>query len=277
MLFSIRVIRMSQTEGGQIRAPEPNTDLGILVGLLLTDGCVRYSCRTWKIIFSGKSKELAKIFKQKIRKIFGVKKFTSWVDKNGVESIQISSKKIAAHLLKFTPSFRTKPFKDGSFDLTKIPDFFWDLPTESLAEILRVMFSADGSIILGAKWNKTKKMWTFTRRVQLTSVNPNIKQQIARLLKEKFNLKPTIWKNDAVMEKKDDIKKFQKIIGFVEGVKISGKSKNWKGLEKNQILELAIKSMELKKRDLEKFKTKEEVINFLKSFLTAPTPNAERV
>jgi hypothetical protein len=71
--------------------------------------------------------------------------------------------------------------------------------------------------------------------------------------------------------------KFQKEIRFVDEVKISGKSKNWKGFEKNQILDLAIKTFKLKKKDLQHFKTKEEVINFLKSLLEAPVADAERV
>jgi len=52
-------------------------------------------------------------------------------------------------------------------------------------------------------------------------------------------------------------------------VKISSKSKNWCGFEKNQILGLAIKTFGLKKKDLQHFKTKQEIVDFLKTLVPA--------
>ena len=79
-----------------------------------------------------------------------------------------------------------------------------------------------------------------------------------------------------MLNKKSDLIKFAKEIRFVNGVKVTKNSKNWCGFEKNQILDLAIKTFELRKKDLEKFKTKEEVIDFLKSFLKRPSLSGSR-
>ncbi len=254
----------------EIHEIKPSADLGILVGLLLTDGCVSFGSRSWRITFSGKSEELLELFKQKMKSLFGIQKFSEWTDEFGVKSLQVRQKQVASQLLTLVPTFRTKPFKDGTFPLVKLPEFFSTLQISELAEIIQAMFSADGSIVLGVKWRKDKRMWVFTRRVCLTSVTPSLKEQVAQILEEKFGMKPQIWKHDVVLERKLDIIKFKQLIGFVEGVQISKKSKIWEGFDKTQILDLAIKTFDLKKRDLQGFESREEIISFLKSFLTAP-------
>jgi len=244
---------------------EPSLDLGILVGLLLTDGCVSFSSRSWRITFSGKSEELLGLFKQKMKSLFGIEKFSERIDEFGVKSLQVRHKQVAGQLLSIVPTFRTKPFKDGTFPLVKLPEFFRTSPINELARIMQAMFSADGSIVLGVKWRKDKKMWVFTRRVCLTSVSKSLKEQVAQILEEKFGMRPQIWKHDVVLERKSDIIEFKRLIGFVEGVKISKKSKIWDGFDKTQILDLAIKTFDLKKKDLQRFKVREEIISFLKS------------
>ena len=246
---------------------KPSVDLGVLVGLLLTDGCVSFSSRSWKITFSGKSKELLELFKQKMKSLFGIQKFSEWTDEFGVKSLQVRQKQVASQLLSLVPTFRTKPFKDGTFPLVKLPEFFHTLPISDLSKVMQAMFSADGSIVLGVKWRKDKKTWVFTRRVCLTSVTPSLKEQVTQILEEKFGMKPQIWKHDVVLERKSDIMKFKQLIGFVEGVQISKKSKVWEGFDKTQILDLAIKTLDLKKKDLQRFETREDIISFLKSFL----------
>lgn len=259
---------MPSTASGQIRIPESNlVDLGILIGLLITDGCVTWSGGSWRITFTGKSKELHKIFKEKVNKLFGINKFTEIIDKLGVLSTSFRNKKIAEFLHKEIPTFRTKPFGNGELPPTRLPTFFKELSSKELAEILKVMFSADGSAVLGVKWHKTKARWVFTRRISFASVHPTIREQVAELLREKFGMNPKIWKKEIVLDEKNDIFRFQKEIGFVDGVKISRKSKNWIGFEKNKILELIVKTFQLRKKDLEKFSNKEEIINFLKTLL----------
>lgn len=258
-----QVVKMEQ----KITKLEPSLDLGILIGLLLTDGCVSFSSRSWRITFSGKSEELLELFKQKMESLFGIKKFSEWTDEFGVKSLQVRQKQVASQLLTLVPTFRTKPFKDGTFPPVKLPEFFSTLPISELAKVMQAMFSADGSIVLGVKWRKDKRMWVFTRRVCFTSVTLSLKKQVTQILEEKFGMKPQIWKHDVVLERKSDIIKFKQVIGFVDRVQISKKSKVWEGFEKTQILDLAIKTLDFKKRDLQRFETREDIISFLKSFL----------
>lgn len=243
-------------------------DMGVLIGLLLTDGCVTWNGDgQWIISFANKSEELLTIFKDKIRKLFGITKFSEWVDEDDIKSVTIRNKKIFSILTSIVPSFRTQPFENGEFPPSKLPNFFFTLSKPELSEILKVMFSADGCVSLGVWWNDKEKSWKLKKRVQLSSWHPTIKKQVFQILKEKFSIQSKVRWNGVVIENKDDIVKFRQWIGFVNGVKISGKSKNWKGFEKNQVLDLVIESMKFKKKDLEQFKSKEEVLDFLRKRL----------
>ena len=92
--------------------------------------------------------------------------------------------------------------------------------------------------------------------------------QVYELLK-RLGFKPTIREvNDEILLiKKIDIIKFSKKIRFVDGVKITKNSKNWEGFEKNKILDLAVRTFEIKQNELRDFKTKNNIFNYLKSIL----------
>jgi hypothetical protein len=243
-------------------------DLGMLIGLLLTDGSVNTSGGHKNIAFTNRSEVLHQIFKEKMQRVFGVSKFQEWRDKrwNNVKTTFLRSAKIFKILHSIVPSFRTKPLSDGTFSPAKIPEFVFNLEEKVIAEILKLMFSADGCVCLGVTWNKTDKRWQIRRMVKFACRHPKIKEQVSSLLK-KLGIGNKIKPDGIVIWRKEDILKFKEKIGFVDGVEVTKNSKNWEGFEKNKILNLAIKSFELKKKDLEKFNTKIEVINFLKSLL----------
>lgn len=243
-------------------------DLGVLIGMLLTDGSVNISGGHKNIAFTNKSEVLHQLFKEKMRKIFGISKFQEWKDKrwNNIKTTFLRSSEISERLHQDVPSFRTKPLLDGTFSQAKIPEFVFKLSDQEIGEILKVMFSADGCICLGVTWNKTDKMWQIRRLVKFACLHPTIKEQVGLLLK-KVGLEHKVEKEGIAIWKKQDVIKFKEKISFVNDVKVTGNSKNWEGFEKNQILNLAIKTFDLKKKDLEKFKTKNGVIDFLKSLL----------
>jgi hypothetical protein len=245
-------------QSGCTIAPEPDVNLGILVGLLLTDGWVN---SRGVIGLANKSEELHKIFKEKILKVFGDQHFVEFKDKRTEVGVtEVNSVKIARAVNKL--------MKTGS--KKHLPEFFNQLTLQQIQKVLQVMFSADGSICLGVKWNYQENRWKFTRKVKLTCWDSVLREDIGTLLQKldiEFNLEPKTKPKEIVIEKQNEIIKFAKKIRFVNGVKISGKSKNWRGFEKNQILDLAIKTFRLKKKNLQHLKTKEEVINFLKHLL----------
>jgi hypothetical protein len=127
------------------------------------------------------------------------------------------SKTVASVLHKLVPTFRKKPFNDGIYPQSKIPEFIFKLKPEEISQILRVMFSADGCICVWAQWRKDQKRWIINRFVELACEHPVIAEQVTKLLT---------------------------LLGF---------------------------------HPKHRVKSKEEVINFLKSFLKVPTPDAERV
>ena len=246
---------------------EPSLDLGILVGLLLTDGSV---CHTksghWRIKFMSKSEELHKLFTSLTSRVFDVDKFHEWSDsKSGVKQIVIESKEIFDKLTSIVPTFRTLPI-EGQETQARIPEFIFQLTKDQKAEILRVMFSTDGFVSLVPRWVKKDKCWRIDFEVTLRSKHSVIKQQVGQLLEE-FGIKPIIDDTGVQIFKKSEIKTFSEEIGFVKCVKISKKSKMWEGFDKTQILDLTLKSFDLKRKDLQHFKTREEIISFLKSFL----------
>ncbi len=261
-----KVIELEQKTLTKIK---PDTNLGILVGLLLTDGSV---CHTksghWRIKFMSKSEELHKIFTSVTSRIFGVSRFHEWFDsKSGVKQIVIESKEIFDKLTAIVPTFRTLPVEE-QVTQARIPEFIFKLPKEQKAEILRVMFSTDGFVSLVPRWVTKDKCWRIDFEVTLRSKHPVIKQQIGQLLEE-FGIKPIIDDTGVQIFKKSEIKIFSKEIGFVKCVKISTKSKIWKGFDKTQILDLTIKTFDMRKKDLQKFETREEIVSFLKTFLTS--------
>lgn len=206
------------------------------------------------------------LFKEKITGIFNHTKFFETFNRENIKTTQIDSKPIVMKLLKFSPTFRTEPFNDGTFPDSKIPDFFNNLKPEEIKQILKVMFSTDGSVVLSVKWHKKKKTWRFSRSIKLSCKHPLIKQKLTELL-NRIGFQPRTDKEEIVLERKKDIQKFQSEIGFVDGVKVTKNSKFWFGLEKNKLLELAVKTLPISEVSLRKFKTKEEVLNFLKSLI----------
>ena len=248
--------------------PKLNEDLGILVGLLLTDGSVSKKETSWEIEFTNKSEELHELFKNKMKTIYGITNFQNKKDHRSeeIKRTVIQNKSVGDSLTQIIPTFRTKQFENGIFPKSKIPNFVFQLPKENISKILQVMFSTDGSVSLWVVWNKRKKVWEIKNYVKISSKHPKIRKQVYDLLKI-FGFNPTIRtsNDEVVLFKKEDIKKFQNKIGFVDGVKVTKDSRHWQGFTKNQILNLVIKSFGLKKKDLQNFKTKEEIINFLKS------------
>jgi hypothetical protein len=240
-------------------------DLAILVALLLTDGCVSASRL---LIFHNKSEAMHELFRQQVVKLFGSVHFTERIESNGTKRTQVASKLIVKKLLEACKleTFRRKQFENGEFPAVKLPEFIKSLSRSTVNKFLQVVFSADGSVSLGVRWHKKNKSWEIRRRVELTCKHPELRNDFFELLKFS-GFSPRISGSNITLEKKNDILKFAQEIRFIEGVRIGGDSKNWKGFEKNQILDFAVRTLNFTKKDLENFNTKEKVIDFFKLLL----------
>lgn len=237
--------------------------LGILIGLLLTDGCV--SDKRF-LIFHNKSEVMHQEFRKYVTEIFGDVHFTERFEVNGTKRTQVTSKKIVKKLLELSEmaTFRKKQFDDGVFPETKLPIFIKNLSKNSRSKLLQAIFSADGSISVSVRWHKGNKNWEIRRRVELSCKNPSLREDFFKLIKD-FGFSPRVSRENITMERKSDILRFTESVRFIPHLKIGGDSKYWKGFEKNKLLDLAAKTFDMERSDIEKFSKKEDVMRFLKS------------
>ncbi len=239
--------------------------MSLLVGLLLTDGCVSSSRF---VVFHNKSEVMHKMFQQEVSKIFGDVHFTKGIETNGTKRTQVTSKPIVGKLIRACrlETFRRKQFENGKFPKVRLPSFVKNLQGFKMRKFLQVIFTADGSISLSARWHKRNESWEIRRRIELSCKHPALRKDFMGLL-EKAGFSPrTSWEN-ITLERKEDILKFAKEVRFVPKVALGGDSKYWKGFEKNEVLDLAVKTLPFSKKDLEKFKTKEEVLGYLRNLM----------
>ena len=257
-----KIFRMQKTPLGG--APESSVDLGILVGILLTDGSISRKGRSFSIELSGKSKEL-------IRLLFGVEKFLETRDSRYPEIFRtiLTNRNVAESLLKFSPTFRTKQFPDGKFPPAKLPEFIFKLNQKEKSAVLSAMFSCDGCISLWIVWNKKWKVWEIKKWVKFACKHPRLRKQTFQLLKS-LGYSPVVREiNDEILlAKKKDIIKFAREIRFVDGVKVTGDSRNWEGFRKNEVLDFAVKSYDIKQDTIRNFSRKDLHL-FIKSSLAS--------
>ncbi len=252
-------------------APESNVDLGILVGILLTDGSISTKGKNFSIELTGKSEKLHKLFKEKMKSLFGVEKFLEFSDSRypEIKRTVVSKREIAEQLLKVVPTFRTKQFPDGSFPPAKIPKFVFNLNQKEKSAVMQAMFSCDGCCCLWVVKNKRWKVWEIKKWIKFACKHPKIREQVFKLL-EGLGYEPVVREvNDEILlTKKKDIIKFAREIRFVDGVEVTGDSRNWEGFEKNSVLDFAVKSYSIKQGAIRNFERK-ELINFVKSNLNS--------
>ena len=239
--------------------------LAKLIGLLLTDGCVRFESRTYRIVYAGKSEELHKIFRFLIHELFHLDKFYERTDNKGVKITVYSSKKTGEYLVNLCNTFITK-YDSSARKHPKINlNVFEKLNNNEMKEVFRLMYSADGGVVLGVKWHKLLNKWEFTRRVILKCSHPDLRKKYRELLRKKIEIRTKEWDSSIVIDTKKDIIKFHDDIGFVNKVRASEKSLYWNGVEKNEILRKLIFTYDYDKEFWEKYKKKQEILKFLRA------------
>ncbi|WP_220375829.1 hypothetical protein [Pyrobaculum aerophilum] len=105
---------------------------------------------------------------------------------------------------------------------------------------LKVYASCDGgvSIMRGKRGNTV----FYVRRVFITAKNVHLRSQVRELFKT-LQYSPQDDKDKHVyLSRKEDITKYAREIRFLENVKVTGNSKRFRGLDKNHLLDLVVKS-----------------------------------
>jgi len=235
-----------------------------LVSLCLSDGGIGYSSETSYIHFTNKSRVLLDLFEKEIRK-FTASKIHEQKKPRGI-TLRVFDKNLIDELIKISPSFRTKPcnhfpscpyLKADKINLrlkhphiesngliwseVKIPENLFKNKKDK-SEFLRIYASCDGYPSIFPR----KDSWSAVERiVAIVCHHPMLKERLSKLL-EDLKVPHTMKENSLEMRSKEAIEKFEKEIGFVDNVKMTGNSKYWEGIPKNEILRKILKSYEVK-------------------------------
>jgi len=213
----------------------------ILATYLLTDGSLLGKHNCYRIAYYSKDETLKNIVHDLLLNESRYMPSIS-LDKKGVYSIRVSDSELADSLIKLNPTYKKLPFKiqskeDYLKEMQPSLDFLKNCDNKTRQWCIRFAFSTDGSISL-SQGRST---------LSLACYHLMLCKQWIEIL-SLMNIKSTIIKRKAswcgvsgVYVRKESIPEFYRIGGFVDGVKISKKSKEYKGLEKNKLLSSVIK------------------------------------
>ena len=224
--------------------------LARIIGLLLTDGSLWQIKKTnvWCVSFTSNSNELIEEFEKLSLELFEIK-FKRRPYRGAIELKRSINRRFAEELISYTPTYRTL-IKEGKETEAKIPEFIKN-NQELAKEFLKYAFTGDGTIAL--QIGKANYGYRFDRNIRIFCEHSSLRKQYFELLSG-LGYKPTMLKDGVLLRKPENVKKFSNEIGFVEGVKISGKGL-WKGITKSDLLRFSANSYGLKPKELGKTKS----------------------
>lgn len=214
----------------------------ILATCLLTDGSLTIEGNSYRIAFYAKD-IILKDFVNAL--LFELSSFipTEIISKKGVYAIRINDYELSRDLLTLSPNYKTSPnltqskisyLKEAQPSLK----FLKNTDKNTLLWCIRSAFSTDGSISISKR---------SIVELNLSCYHPTLAAEWIKLLKD-CGIVGSIGKSKASwcgisgvrIYDRRSIKKFADFGGFLPGVKISGKSKRYKGLEKNTVLQTIV-------------------------------------
>ncbi len=215
----------------------------LLATYILTDGSLTINKNNYRLCFFTKDESLKRFIFQVLMKESTYAPSIYKDPKKLVYYIRVSDRILANKLFKLNSSYKKSPSKNESYYnyiSSKQPslDFIKFTDEKTRNYCIRLAFSTDGYISLDknkkftlalACYNKTL-CFEWLEVFKLSGINSVI-----------INRRDSISGVAGVRVKKEDILKFYKIGGFINGVKISKKSKKYKGIEKNKLLKQVVK------------------------------------
>ena len=228
--------------------------------MLLADGGIVKRERTYKIYLTNNSEILQEMFKECAKRAFGINHFITDVSR-GSPQIIFHSKSAAKKLFKLSPTYRTSKYSDGTIPPAKLTSQLFKLPVKEQRELLKLLFSLEGSISVAFQQRKNKTQ--MLPRIKLGCTHLKLRKQLCRWLR-KLGFHPTEEKEGIYLRKLADIKKFAREIKFIDGVKVCGKARFFKGMEKNELLFAILRVLRENKDSLMFNLSKEELILLIK-------------
>lgn len=234
---------------GTLRDYTPNTmklspDLVKLIAMLYTDGCVsKHRSNSWRVTFSNSSQVAVDIFINSLVNIFGVSRDRIKVTKmmGKYHFATLTSKEVGRWLIEKFGTFRTLKFKDGKYPLTSIPvDLI--IKTGNVQTFLKTVFSMDGGVKFYIANSRGNYKW-LERNISLACHHPILRMQYKKLLKS-IGIKSVNIEADNVIKirRKENLEKFAKEVGFIDGIATTRHSKFWVGVDKNKVLQMMVDS-----------------------------------
>lgn len=232
-----------------------------LVALCLSDGGIGFSSSTMYIHFTSSSNVLLDFFKREIRKFSNAKIHVQHKPRG--TTLRVYDKDLVQDLLAISPSYRTRPcnhfpkcpilkkkekiptygihehlFHNGLvFAEVAIPEDLFRTQLDK-ARFMRIYTTCDGYPSIFPR----KHSWSAVERmVAIVCHHPFLKKRLHEIL---FNLRipHKIKPYSLVMRSQDAIRKFKEKIGFVDGVLMTGNSRYWRTYQKNEVLDIILKS-----------------------------------
>jgi len=172
-------------------------------------------------------------------------------------------------LFGLSPTYRTKPYVGSvkRYPNVKIPGVVFK-NKHTLRNFLQAMVNSEGSVQLRV-W-KHNKWFELLRYVKISCSHPTVLDAIHKTLNSigVDNRKaPKRNPNSVIIQKKEAMRKFSNEIGFMKGIWVS-RTGLWKGHEKRDILNLAIKTFDMPRGHLQRFNTEKQVYWFLRRQLS---------
>jgi len=182
--------------------------------------------------------------------LFVLSKFTPSIYRTikGLYCIRVNDNYLAKELFRLSPSYKKAPqYYESKYEyLNKVQPSFKFLERadrKTMIWCIRFAFTADGCITISK--NKTIEL-------NFACYHPTLAKQWLDLIKTyglsgHLGIDKSSWcEIDGVrIYDSKSIKNFNELGGFIPGVKVSNKSKRFKGLEKNTVLKIAIRARSL--------------------------------
>ena len=221
---------------------ENNVDLKfVLATCLLTDGSLSKVGNSYRISYYTKDPTLRKFMKSLLCRLSSFIPSETLSNK-GVYSIRVTDHDLSIELLRLSPSYKKNPAngqsgEDYMAEIQPSLRFMQKGNEQTIRWCIRFAFSTDGSISISKNKNA---------ELNLACYNPKLASQWLTIFKNynilgKIGKSKNSWSGISGVRVYDpiSIKNFSELGGFVPYVKISSKSKRYKGLEKNTLLKKA--------------------------------------
>lgn len=230
-----------------ISSKKISKNLTSLLAILFTDACVSPKKKdSWRIYFVNSSEILIRLFRDCIVEVFGLdeKRVRMSKSKDGFYRAVVNSKEIGHYLVSRFGTFRTLRYKNGELPKARLP-IKQLIVSNVMNEFLKVAFSCDGGLCFYRAHRAGAKGGTrwLIRTVFLSCHHPQLREDYMSLLGSLgIQARNVIADGKIKIEDEKNIRKFQKLIGFVAGVEVTKHSKFWREYEKQNLLDLMIAS-----------------------------------